>query len=158
MSNKRYSHLSTTRKEHFNTEKEIQKYQLDVSTFDVIKVNNFRNYNCSTLFWYFYMWTLVFLSFALLATDVYSCLNILVFHKWATDDYKPYAYAIAKWIFTGCIIFQFVLLFYHWMWAIHILRTKNIALVYLNSIAKKVYSIRSYDYFCLLNNINEGSF
>ncbi|EMG47686.1 KCH1 Low affinity K(+) transporter 1 [Candida maltosa Xu316] len=143
---------------NFNAEKEIQKYHLDVSTFDVIDVNNFRNYKFSTLFWYIYMWTLVFLSFALLATDIYSCLNILVFHKWATDNYKPYAYSIAKWIFTGCIIFQFVLLFYHWLWAIHILRTKNIALVYLNSIAKKVYSIRNYNYFCLLNNINEGNF
>ncbi|RCK65391.1 hypothetical protein Cantr_01177 [Candida viswanathii] len=158
MTNKRYSHLSSTGKEHFNTEKEIQKYHLDVSTFDVINVSNFRNYKCSTLFWYLYMWTLVFLSFALLATDIYSCLNILVFHRWATDNYKPYAYSVAKWIFTGCIIFQFVLLFYHWMWAIHIMRTKNIALVYLNSIAKKVYSIRRYDYFCLLNNINEGNF
>ncbi|KGR09307.1 hypothetical protein MEK_05099 [Candida albicans 12C] len=156
--NKRYSYLPASKNDHFNAENEIKKYHLDVSTFDVIRVNNFRNYNCSTLFWYFYMWVLIFLSFALLATDIYSCLNILVFHRWASDDYKPYAYSIAKWIFTGCIIFQFVLLFYHWIWAIHIARTRNIALVYLNSIAKRIYSIKYYDNFCLLNSINEGHF
>ncbi|KAI3405084.2 KCH1 [Candida oxycetoniae] len=141
-----------------DAEKAIQKYDLNVSTFDVVKVNDFRNYKGSTLWWYFYMWILVILSLALLAVDIYSCLNILVFDKWGTQDYKPYAYSIAKWIFTGCIIFQFVLLLYHWIWAIHIYRTKNIALVYLNSICKRIYSIKSYNHFCLLNSIEEGKF
>ncbi|KAI5950172.1 KCH1 [Candida jiufengensis] len=145
-------------KDHLDAEKAIKKYDLNLSTFNMIKIQDFQNYNCSTIFWYFYMWILVFLSIILLAIDIYSCLNILVFHRWATNDYKPYAYSIAKWIFTGCIIFQFVLLAYSWIWAIHIYRTKNIALVYLNSICKRVYSINNYNYFCLFNSIDEGKF
>ncbi|CAI5760376.1 unnamed protein product [Candida verbasci] len=144
--------------QHFNAEKEIRKYSIEVSTFDVIKLSDFHNYKCSTICWYLYMWIVLFLSIALLATDIYSCLNILVFHRWANDSYTPYAYSIAKWIFTGCIIFQFCLIIYHFIWAIHIYRTKNIALVYLNSIAKRFYSIKSYYYFCLLNSIDEGEF
>ncbi|EDK47399.1 hypothetical protein LELG_05580 [Lodderomyces elongisporus NRRL YB-4239] len=143
---------------HLDAERAIKKYDLNVSTFDVVKVENFTNYKCTTLFWYFYMWILVLLSFILIAADIYSCLNILVFKKWGTEDYKPYAYSIAKWIFTGCIIFQFVLVIYHWIWALHIYRTRNIALVYLNSICKKIYSIKSYSCFCLLNSIDEGNF
>ncbi|KAG7663314.1 KCH1 [[Candida] subhashii] len=146
------------RNDRFNAEREIEKYSLDVSTFDVIDVDGFKNHKGSTIFWYIYMWVLVFLSLALLATDVYTCLNILVFHKWGTEDYKPYAYSVAKWIFTGCIIFQVVLLIYHFLWSLHIYRTKNIALVYLNSIAKRFYSIRSFSYFCLFNGIDEGGF
>lgn len=148
----------TSLKDHLDAERAIQKYELNTSTFDVVRVDDFHNHNCSTMFWYFYMWILVFLAFVLLAVDIYSCLNILVFHKWATDDYKPYAYSIAKWIFTGCIIFEFVLLIYCWIWAIHIYRTKNIAMVYLNSICKKIYSIKSYSCFCLMNSIDEGKF
>ena len=145
-------------KDHLDAERAIKKYELNTSTFDVVRVDDFYNHSCSTVSWYFYMWILVFLAFILLAVDIYSCLNILVFHKWATDDYKPYAYSIAKWIFTGCIIFEFVLLIYCWIWAIHIYRTKNIAMVYLNSICKKLYSIKSYSCFCLMNSIDEGKF
>ncbi|KAI5907023.1 hypothetical protein K4G61_g683 [Candida parapsilosis] len=148
----------TSFKDHLDAERAIEKYELNTSTFDVVRVDDFYNHNCSTMCWYFYMWILVFLAIILLAIDIYSCLNILVFHKWATDDYRPYAYSIAKWIFTGCIIFQFVLLIYCWIWAIHIYRTKNIAMVYLNSICKKIYSIKSYSCFCLMNSIDEGKF
>ncbi|RLV92791.1 putative vacuolar membrane protein [Spathaspora sp. JA1] len=148
------------RKDRFNADATIQKYSLDVSTFDVVDVDSFNNYKFSTIFWYMYMWILALLAVVLLGTDIYTCLNILVFKKWGMEDdgYKPYAYSIAKWIFTGCIIFQFILLVYHWIWAIHISRTKNIALVYLNMIGKRIYSIRSYNYFCLFNAIDEGSF
>ncbi|KAI5956019.1 KCH1 [Candida theae] len=148
----------TSLKDHLDAERAIKKNELNTSTFDVVRVDDFYNHNCSTMFWYFYMWILVFLAFILLAVDIYSCLNILVFHRWATADYKPYAYSVAKWIFTGCIIFEFVLLIYCWIWAIHIYRTKNIAMVYLNSICKKLYSIKSFSYFCLMNSIDEGKF
>lgn len=100
----------------------------------------------------------MFLSVALLGVDIYTCLNILVFHRWSTEDYKPYAYQVAKWIFTGCIIFQFCLLFYHWMWAIHTYKTRNIALAYVNNITRLLYIVRSYNYHCLFNKIEKDNF
>lgn len=145
-------------KGHFNAQREISKYKLDHSTFDLIDVDRFHNTNWSTVFGYMWVWILVFLSWILMGIDIYTCLNILVFHRWSTDDYKPYAYSVAKWIFTGCIIFQFVLIVYHWIWAIHTYRTKNIALVYVNFIAKTWYSIRSYNYYCLFHKIERDNF
>lgn len=144
--------------EHFSARREIDKYSLDLSTFDLIDVLRFHNLKCSTVFDYLFTWALLILSVVLLGIDIYTCLNILVFHRWSSDDYKPYAYSVAKWIFTGCIIFEFVLLFYHWIWAIHTYRTKNIALAYVNNIARHLYTIKSYDYHCLFNLVEHDNF
>lgn len=144
--------------EHFNAHREIDKYSLDLSTFDLIDVKRFHNLKCSTVFDYLFTWFLMILGVVLLGVDIYTCLNILVFHRWSSDDYKPYAYSVAKWIFTGCIIFQFVLLFYHWIWAIHTYRTRNIALAYVNNIARHLYTIKSYDYHCLFNSVEHDNF
>lgn len=144
--------------EHFDPRREIDKYSLDLSTFDLIDVGKFHNLKCSTVFDYMFTWLLLILGVVLLGVDIYTCLNILVFHRWSSDDYKPYAYSIAKWIFTGCIIFQFVLLLYHWIWAIHTYRTRNIALAYVNNIARHLYTIKSYDYHCLFNLVEHDNF
>lgn len=143
---------------YFDPHKEIDKYNLDDSTFDLINIDRFHNTKASTVFSYMFIWILMMLSWVLLAVDIYTCLNILVFHRWSNDDYKPYAYSVAKWIFTGCIIFQFLLLIYHWIWAIHTFRTKNIALTYVNWIARLLYIIRSYNYHCLFHQIEQDNF
>lgn len=143
---------------YFDPHKEIDKYDLDESTFDLINIENFRNRDKSTVFAYIYTWVMIILSLVLLGTDIYTCLNILVFHRWSTKDFQPYAYSVAKWIFTGCIIFQFVLLAYHWLRAIHTYRTKNIALTYVNTIARLLYIIKSYNYHCLFHQIEQDNF
>lgn len=149
---------STVGNSYFNAKNQINKYSLDHSTFDLIDVDRFHNTDCSTVCSYLLTWILMFLSVALLGVDIYTCLNILVFHRWSTEDYKPYAYSVAKWIFTGCIIFQFCLLFYHWMWAIHTYKTRNIALAYVNNITRLLYVVRSYNYHCLFNKIEKDNF
>lgn len=143
---------------YFNAKNQINKYSLDHSTFDILDVDRFHNTDCSTVCSYLLTWILMILSIALLGVDIYTCLNIFVFHRWSSDDYKPYAYNVAKWIFTGCIIFQFCLLFYHWMWAIHTYKTRNIALAYVNSITRMLYVFRSYNYHCLFNQIEKDNF
>lgn len=147
---------------HFNAEKtldrSIDKYKLDHSTFDLIDVDRFHNTKWGTVFGYMWEWVLVFLAWALLGIDIYTCLNILVFHRWSDQDYRPYAYSVAKWLFTGCIIFEFILLGYHWFWAIHTYKTKNIALVFVNSIARVLYTIKSYNYHCLFHKIQKQGF
>jgi hypothetical protein len=138
------------------------KYELDDSTFDMIDVNDFTNTRSKTIFWYITAWILLVLSWVLLGSDIYTCLNILVFHNWDSSanliGYKPYAYNVAKWIFMSCIIFQFVLLFYHWIWAIKAYRSRKIALIYLNPIARLIYTVRSYSYFCVFNEIDQDNF
>lgn len=143
---------------YFNAQDQINKYSLDQSTFDLVDVDRFHNTKAGTVFSYIFMWFLMILSWVWLGTDIYTCLSILVFHHWSSEEYQPYKYSIAKWIFTGCIIFQFCLLIYHWIWAIYTYRTRNIALAYVNKIAKLLYSVRSYNYFCLFNKIEQDTY
>lgn len=143
---------------HFDPNKQIKKYKLDGSTFDLIDVDRFKNTKFFTVFWYLYAWIMMILSIVLLGSDIYTCLNILVFHHWSTEEYKPYAYSVAKWIFTGCILFEFVLMAYKLIKGIHTYRTKNIALAYVNNVARLLYTLRSYNYFCLFNAIDHDNF
>lgn len=142
----------------FDTNKEIDKYDLDASTFDLIDLQQFRNFRCWTLTGYVYTWIMVVLAWALLGLDVYTCVNILAFDRWSSLEVQPYQYLIAKWIFTGCILFQFVLMAYHWVWAIKTYRTRNIALVYVNSIAKTIYTVRLYLHHCLFFLVEQDNF
>lgn len=143
---------------YFNANNQINKYHLDHSTFDLMDVDRFHNTDGKTVFSYVMTWILMILSWVLLGVDMYTCLTILVFHKWSNDSYKPYAYSVAKWIFTGCIIFEFCLLLYHWIWAIHTYRTRNIALAYVNKICRLMYVVRSYNYHCLFHKIEQENF
>lgn len=143
--------------DYFNASHQINKYRLDHSTFDIIDVDRFHNTDTSTVLSYILTWILMFLSWVLLGVDMYTCLSILVFHKWSSESYKPYAYAVAKWIFTGCIIFEFCLLIYHWVWAIHTYKTRNIALAYVNKLTRILYIVRSYNYHCLFNKIEHNN-
>ena len=142
----------------FDTEKEIDKYNFDEITFDEVNIKKFHNTKFSTVITYMIILVMKVLAIILLAADVYTCLNILVFHHWSSQYYEPYANGIAKWIFTGCIIFQFLLLLYHWIWAIRAYRSKNIALAYVNGIARTLYSFRSYDYHCFFLEIEQDNF
>ncbi|KAG2734865.1 hypothetical protein G9P44_002871 [Scheffersomyces stipitis] len=141
-----------------DAEAQIIQDKLDKSTFDLIDVDKFYNTKFSTLMAYLYMWYLMVLSWVLLGADIYTCLCILVYHRWSSAEYQPYAYTYAKWIFTGCIIFEVCLLCVRCVWGIRISSTRNIALVYLNPIARQMYSVKSYNYFCLFNQIKTNSF
>lgn len=137
----------------FNTGTELRKYELTETTFDEINIDSFHNTKFGTVCSYLWEWVLMFLGWALLGSDMYTCINILVFNRWSTNDLKPFAYLVAKWIFTGCIIFQYVLLIYHLVWGIYIVRTNNIALAYLNPTAKLFKTLRSYNYHCFFTQI-----
>ncbi|CAH2353784.1 hypothetical protein CLIB1423_12S02850 [[Candida] railenensis] len=143
---------------YFNPDKQIDRYDLDTTTFDVVDMNSFYNNNFSTILSFLYEWCMLLLALALIGSDIYTCLMILVFHKWGSNSYEPYAYSVAKWIFTGCILFQFVLILYHWIWAIKTFKTRNIALVYVNHFAKMLYTLKSYKFHCLFFKIEQDNF
>lgn len=143
--------------DYFNVNSQINRSGFDRSTFDIMDVDKFHNTKGSTVFSYILTWLLMFLSWVLLGIDMYTCITILAFHRWLSDSYQPYAYLVAKWIFTGCIIFQFCLLLYKWIWAIHTYKTRNIALVYVNPLARLLYVVRSYNYHCLFHKIEKNN-
>lgn len=141
----------------FDTEKE--KKGLELSTFDIVQVAAFHNTRFWTILSFLWVWIVLLLKLLILAGDTYTCISILVFKKWGTTDYQVYEYKVARWIFTGCILFRFVLLAYQIAWGVHVYRTRNIALAYLNSYASMMYAMRSYDYQCLFHEIDlEGFF
>ncbi|KAF3986264.1 hypothetical protein FT663_00970 [Candidozyma haemuli var. vulneris] len=140
----------------FNTQKQLK--DVDASTFDIVKVEAFHNTRAGTVFTYIWQWFQLILMLAILAVDTYTCVNILVFNRWSSGEYQVYEYKVAKWIFTGCILFRYALMLYHLAWGIHIYRTKNIALAYLNNVAKLMYRLRHYDYHCLFHEIEQEGF
>lgn len=131
---------------------------LDRSTFDILRVDAFHNTRFWTVMSFVWVWILLLLKLAILGGDTYTCVSILVFNRWSLSDYEVYEYKVAKWIFTGCILFRFLLLAYQIAWGIHIYRTRNIALAYLNNYARMMYALRSYDYQCLFHEIEHPWF
>lgn len=127
--------------------------EVNGATFDSINVRKFRNRRIGTVLLYVWLWIFLLLQIAVLASDTYTCVNILAFDRWLTKDYQVYEYRVAKWIFTGCILFRFVLIIYHLGWAIYTYRTRNIALAYLNEMTQQMYTVRLYDYHCLFSKI-----
>lgn len=140
----------------FTKEKDLRG--LEASTFDIVRVETFHNTRFWTVCSYLYYWVVLLLQVAILGFDGYTCVNILAFDKWSSTDYKPYEYRVAKWIFTGCILFRVGLLLYKTAWGIHTYRTRNIALAYLNDMAKLFYVVRSFDYHCLFHEIEHEGF
>ncbi|KAM9926237.1 hypothetical protein OXX80_010656 [Metschnikowia pulcherrima] len=140
----------------FDSEKEAEG--LDSSTFDILKIDAFHNTRFWTVLSFLWVWIVLIFKMAILGGDTYTCVSILVFNRWSTQDYDVYEYKVAKWIFTGCIFFRFLLLAYQVAWGIHIYRTRNIALAYLNNYARLMYAIRSYSYQCLFHEIDQEGF
>lgn len=140
----------------FDTAKHLK--DVDASTFDIVKVESFHNTRAGTVVLYLWQGFQLLLMIAILAADTYTCVNILAFNKWSSTDYQVYQYKVAKWIFTGCILFRFALILYHLAWGIYIYRTRNIALAYLNNMAKLMYRLRNYDYHCLFHDIEQEGF
>ncbi|RKP29088.1 hypothetical protein METBISCDRAFT_1129, partial [Metschnikowia bicuspidata] len=132
---------------------------LEMATFDILDVKAFYNTRPWTVLSYAWIWILLILKIAVLGGDTYTCVCLLAFNRWSSEEYNMYEYKIAKWIFAGCILFRMVLLVYQVAWAVHVYRTRNIALAYLNNYARMMYAIRSYNYQCLFHQIDlEGFF
>lgn len=136
----------------------VNDSDFEKSTFNLVDVPTFRNFKFWTLFWYLFTWIMVILSIGLLCIDTYTCVNLLAFNKWSNQDIKPYRFDIAKWVFSGCILFQFCLVGYHWIIAYRVLQKKKIAQTYLNSYAKKWYTLKSYNYHCLFYALEPTNF
>lgn len=140
----------------FDSKKEFKG--LEESTFDVLHVDAFYNTRPWTILSYMWVWTLLLLKLAILGSDTYTCVSLLAFNRWSSLEYTVYEYKIAKWIFAGCILFRVALLVYQIAWAVHVFRTRNIALAYLNNYARMMYALRSYNYQCLFHQIDLDGF
>ena len=134
--------------------------------FDFIDVRDYRTNGFFTRLRYVWLYLMVFKGFAVLVADIYTAVTLLAFGHFNGDFYErvqndpnnnfrvPITYA--RWIFTGCILFSFLLLAYEAHKARAIVKSRDISYAYTNVMANDWYSLRSYDHFCFFCQINNS--
>lgn len=123
-----------------------------------IDIHRFRKHLCSFLSSYAWMWILIVLLLAMLGADCYTAVCLLVFLEWLSEIQPSIPLSTARWIFVVCIILSFVLLVYHWVQAIAVIRTGRVADIYMTPIARNLYLIRNYSYFCFFASVETDLF
>lgn len=98
----------------------------------------------------------LFISLAVFASDIYTAVILVGYDKWSSEINPTVPISISRWIFAGCIILSTLIVFIDLVIGIRILRKKNISRTYTNSVARSLYSIKSYNYFCLFAKITKS--
>lgn len=134
--------------------------------FDFIDVRDFRNSGCFQQLKYVFLFAMVVKSFAVYVADIYTAVTLLAFGHFSGSLYDkvqndpennfrvPISYG--RWIFSGCIIFSFLLLAYEAHKSRAIVKSRDISYAYTNVMANNYYSLRSYDHFCFFDHINDS--
>ncbi|RMZ83209.1 hypothetical protein DV738_g1320, partial [Chaetothyriales sp. CBS 135597] len=110
--------------------------------WEYINLDDFKARSCWTGFAYGYLWFMLFVSISVYAVDTFTAINLLAFDKWAGRIEPAIPFTISRWIFAGCIILSFVLLFYRWIRAIKVIRQGGVAKSYLDPLAVRLQSTR----------------
>jgi hypothetical protein len=93
-------------------------------------------------FTYGFLWLNLFISVSVYSVDTFTAVNLLVFDRWSGKIKPAIPLAISRWIFAGCIILSFVLLFYRWLRAIRVMKGSGVAQSYLDPLAVRIQSVR----------------
>jgi len=93
-------------------------------------------------FTYGFLWLNLFISVSVYSVDTFTAINLLVFDRWSGRIKPAIPLEISRWIFAGCIILSFVLLFYRWLRAIRVMKGSGVAQSYLDPLAVRIQSIR----------------
>ena len=112
---------------------------------------------------YAWVYILVLKSFGVYAADIYTAVAMLASNRWSGSILSKAGdstavqvpFSIGKWIFTGCIIFSFLLLAWEARKARAIIRSRDISYAFTNVMANNYYSMKSFDhfsFFCQINN------
>lgn len=79
---------------------------------------------------------------AVYVVDTYTAVNLLAFGRWSGQIKPQVPMKYSRWVFAGCIILSFVLLFLRWLRAIRVMRQGGVAQSYLDPLAVRVQSVR----------------
>ncbi|KAK4046883.1 Potassium transporter [Microbotryomycetes sp. JL201] len=140
-----------------------------VSTFDFINVHEFHSKALWTRLQYLWLWILFAKSIAVYIADIYTAVALLASNRWsatylqaADDDGSSHStllqvpFKVGKWVFTGCIIFSFLLLLWEARKARAIIKSRDISYAFTNVMSQNWYSLRSYDHFCFFCQIDNS--
>lgn len=113
---------------------------------------------------YAFVYIFLIKSVLVYLSDIYTAVAMLANNYWAgnilsesdTSNTIKVPFTIGKWIFTGCIIFSFLLLAWESRKARMIIRSRDISYAFTNVMANNYYSLKSYDHFCFFSQINNS--
>ncbi|KAJ6437746.1 LOW QUALITY PROTEIN: pheromone-regulated membrane protein [Purpureocillium lavendulum] len=110
--------------------------------WDYINLADFKAKGCGPGFVYGYLWFSLVLSIAVYGVDSFTAVNLLAFDRWSSKIEPAIPIDVSKWIFSGCIIASFVNLAYEGIRAFRVMRRRNVAECYMDSLAARWESIR----------------
>lgn len=127
--------------------------------FDYLEMSEFHTNAIGCRVGHLYVWLSTVRAFVSLGLDMYTAIGLLVLKSYQSSVTQQtfIAHSITKWIFAGCIILSVVLLIWDWIFAIRIMRSKNISFAFTNVIANRTYSLRSYNHHCLFYRLSSSS-
>ncbi|VEU19469.1 DEKNAAC100849 [Brettanomyces naardenensis] len=94
------------------------------------------------------------LHFCFLASDIYTLIQIYALKNW--DNYHAISYVpilVYRIVFTVCIGLYMIFLIFSLITGIHIYRKNFVISSYLHSVAREINSFKSYERFCIYQNI-----
>ncbi|PNY29830.1 Vacuolar membrane protein [Tolypocladium capitatum] len=121
--------------------KQTQREYSDTK-WDYITLADFQAKGCGPGFFYGYLWFSLILSIAVYAVDSFTAVNLLAFNRWSSKIEPAIPISVSKWIFSGCIIASFVNLGFEGIRATRVMKRRNVAECYMDSLAARWESIR----------------
>jgi len=106
-------------------------------------LSDFKSTSCVTPLSYGVLYYFLLVSVAVYVVDIFTAANLLFFDRWSGQVQPVIPFTYARWIFAGCIVLSWVLLFYRWMRAIRVIRGGVVAASYLDPLAVRVQSVRT---------------
>ncbi|EOD52511.1 putative pheromone-regulated membrane protein [Neofusicoccum parvum UCRNP2] len=112
--------------------------------WDYITLSDFTSSSWKSKLSYLWLWVLSGIAIAVYVADTFTAVNLLAFNKWSSQVDPAIDISVSKWIFTGCIIFSWVLAGFEWLRAFRVMRRGGVADSYLDPLAATLQSSRIY--------------
>jgi len=133
--------------------------------FDFINVEDFIDNSCWRQFQYMLVFATIIRGILVYCSDIFTAVNLLT--NTNKDSFVSEGssvgiadiklpYSAYKYIFTGCIIFGFLLLGLEIRRASGIIKSRDISHAFTSQIASRFYSVRSYPHYCFFAQINNS--
>jgi len=124
--------------------------------FDYVELSDFRKNSLFAYIGYVWIHIQILKSCAIYCSELWTAVSLLAFNKWNSSVQPKIPFAISKWIFSGCIIFSYLLLVRDLWISRRILRSRDIATAYFNINVQRTYCVRGYNYYCLFEKLTES--
>ncbi|KAG0259224.1 hypothetical protein BG011_002779 [Mortierella polycephala] len=134
--------------------------------FDFINVDDFIDNSCWRQFRYLLVFAAIIRGILVYCSDIFTAVNLLANENGNAFINKDgiglgvagleLPFNVYKWLFSGCIIFGFLLLGLEIRRARAIVLSRDISYAFTSQIASRYYTVRSYPHYCFFAQINNS--